>query len=52
VGRYDNPMPEPGVDFIPQSGIYEFGYWTKYTPTTFLRQATLALTGRKNFFAI
>jgi hypothetical protein len=26
AGRYNNHMPDSGVDFIPQSGIYEFGY--------------------------
>ncbi len=29
AGRYDNPsQPYEGVDFILQSGIYEFGYWS------------------------
>jgi hypothetical protein len=29
AGRYDNPADNAGVDFISQSGIYEFGYWVR-----------------------
>ncbi len=36
--RYNNPMPE-WVDFIPQSGIYEFGYLCYCLPEEDLQQA-------------
>jgi hypothetical protein len=35
-------QPVAGVDFIPQSEIYEFGYWTR--SRTFLYAVSLSFT--------